>query len=95
MILRWNTHRGLVYGWWGGLKYTKPLTLVPVHTGDTAEMWVKAAALKLIGGTPTPEHLAALLKGGGLTAGGHPPNSDWMAGQTLTLLFDSAYFQLR
>ena len=95
MIHRWNTHRALVYGWWGGVRYTTPLKLVPVHKGDTAEKWVQAVAVRLVGGPLTAEHLAAILKGTGLTANGSPPTDNWRAGQIHTLVLDSAYFQLR
>ncbi|MCU1508490.1 MAG: hypothetical protein JWQ12_755 [Glaciihabitans sp.] len=94
MIQRWNVHRAATYGWWGGLKYTTPLKIVTIHAGDTAEQWVQALARRLLGTELSPEHLAAVIAGGELSAG-KPPTYNWWAGKTVSLLLDSAYFQLR
>ncbi|MCU1471889.1 MAG: hypothetical protein JWQ39_3038 [Glaciihabitans sp.] len=94
MIQRWNTHRALVHGWWGGLKYTKALSLVPSGKSVTAEKWVKALCVRLVGNAPTPDHLAALLAAGGLTPSSRVPY-DYLAGEIASLVLDSAYFQLR
>jgi uncharacterized protein (DUF1800 family) len=95
MIDRWNGHRSLVYGWSGDLAYTLPSKQVAVAKGDTIDSWINKAAIKLIGGKTTPEHLAAIVAGCGLKPGTPAPTNDWQLGMALTLLLDSAYFQLR
>jgi uncharacterized protein (DUF1800 family) len=94
MIQRWNTHRVLVHGWWGSLKYIKPLALVPSGKGVTAATWLNALFIRLVGTPPTPEHLAAILTAGGL-APTDPVPYDYLAGELASLILDSAYFQLR
>jgi hypothetical protein len=95
MIQRWNTHRALVYGWWGGFRYVKPLSLVKIPKGMTAEQWVNAVAVRLVGKTPTAPHRAALLAAMSLKPTDPPPGWDYLGGEAISLVLDSAYFQLR
>ncbi|NEM90719.1 DUF1800 domain-containing protein [Galbitalea soli] len=95
MIQRWNLHRVLVYGWWSGLGYRDPATLVKRVPGMTASAWARAAAKRLLHTTPSTRHLSAVLVGAGLRASAPAPTSSWECGKVASLLLDSAYFQLR
>jgi uncharacterized protein (DUF1800 family) len=102
MLQRWNLHRVLVYGWWKGLVWTSPANLVKRTKNMTTGQWVAAAAVRVLGVPITEAHLAAVIAGAGPRWNGQPwtadlaaPTSAWDCGKFVTLLFDSAYFQLR
>ena len=71
------------------------MKFVTITKGMTAGKWMSAVAQKLLGTAPTPDHLAAMLAGMGLTATSGPPGWEYQAGEGMALALDSAYFQLR
>ena len=98
MIQRWNLHRGLVYGWSKGLTYIAPLKFVTVTKNMTAGAWVDAVSKRLIGKLLTSDHRAAVLAGMGYADTDKLPTWNWTwngAGEGISLILDSAYFQLR
>jgi uncharacterized protein (DUF1800 family) len=98
MIQRWNLHRGLVYGWSKGLTYIAPLKLVKITKNMTAGAWVDAVSIRLIGKLLTTDHRAAVLAGMGYADTDTLPTWNWTwsgAGEGISLILDSAYFQLR
>jgi uncharacterized protein (DUF1800 family) len=95
MLQRWNLHRAFVYGWWDHLGWTKPSALVKRGEEQTAMMWTRALAERLLGTTPSNQHLRAVLRGARLIPGGAAPTDDWTCGKVASLLLDSPYFQLR
>ncbi|GAA4738689.1 hypothetical protein GCM10025783_06700 [Amnibacterium soli] len=95
MLQRWNLHRAFVYGWWKHLGWTKPSKLVKRTRGMTTTQWTKAVARRLLGVTPSKQHLLAVIHGAGLSAVAPAPTDDWRCGKVAALLLDSPYFQLR
>ena len=101
MLQRWNLHRAMVYGWFGGFTYTSPAKLVTRTSKMTTKQWVAAAAVRVLGVKISEAHLAAVIDGAGdrwdgpWKASTPAPTSSWDCGKFVTLLLDSAYFQLR
>jgi len=101
MLQRWNLHRILVYGWWKGFVWASPANLVKRTSKMTTQQWVAAAAVRVLGVPISDAHLAAVIAGAGDRWDGPwkpttpAPTSAWDCGKFVTLLLDSAYFQLR
>lgn len=95
MLQRWNLHRALVYGWWPKLGWTKPSKMIALTPTMTTMQWTRQVAHRLLGVTPSKQHLLAAIHGAKLTAGSPVPTDDWNLGKIATLLLDSPYFQLR
>jgi uncharacterized protein (DUF1800 family) len=95
MLQRWNLHRALVYGWWPKLGWTKPSKLTALTPTMTTMQWTRIVAHRLLGVTPSEQHLLAVIHGAKLTAASPVPTDDWRLGKIATLLLDSPYFQLR
>lgn len=95
MLQRWNLHRALVYGWWPKLGWTKPSKMIALTPTMTTMQWTRQVAHRLLGVTPSKQHLLAAIHGAKLTAASPVPTDDWNLGKIATLLLDSPYFQLR
>ena len=101
MLQRWNLHRAMVYGWFSGFTSTSPAKLVTRTKNMTTQQWVAAVAVRVLGVKVTDAHLAAVIAGAGDRWDGPwkpttpAPTSAWDCGKFVTLLLDSAYFQLR
>ena len=81
--------------WGKKLGWRAPESLVKRTKGMTTLQWTRAVAKRLLGVVPSKQHLAAVLRGAGLTAGSPAPTDAWRCGKVVTLLLDSPYFQLR
>jgi uncharacterized protein (DUF1800 family) len=86
MLQMWNSHRGLVQGWWEGLDFVEPAKLAPA---SSASSYVDALAQRLVHQRLGATHRKALVD----FLGTHRV-SDY-APHLAPLLLDSPYFALR
>ncbi|HXV94542.1 MAG TPA: DUF1800 domain-containing protein [Pseudonocardia sp.] len=96
MLRTWNTHRGLVGGWWKELGYTAPQDLVtepPATVGEYLDRLCERLTLQRF----APEHRAALAEFVGATEDAAVDGSDLvrLLPQVAPLVLDSPYFALR
>jgi uncharacterized protein (DUF1800 family) len=86
MLQLWNSHRGLVQGWWQGLEFVKPDKLVP---SSSASSYVDKLAQRLVYQRLSSVHRKALIDFLG------PNRAADYAPHLAPLLLDSPYFALR
>ena len=95
-VQRMTIHRGLVNGWWKGVRTTPVLDLAPITTGTTAAQWVDALSVRLLGQTMRTAHRDAVVAyAPSVSPTTSAVNASWYAWSLVPLLLDSPYFQLR